>query len=104
MRKMIWKMLFSVIACTIVIMESSNIVMAAEFDPNYCANRYPDVVSVLGTSTDALYQHYLIYGMNEGRYPYKRAMPGEKVDGVNRTVTVAIGSETTGFTPVAIDK
>ncbi len=42
----------------------------AIFDAEYYAQNYPDVVSALGTDADALYQHYLVAGKNEGRLPY----------------------------------
>ncbi len=54
---------------------------AAKFDPNYYAVAYPDVVAVLGTEAQALYNHYLVYGMKEGRLPYEGAAPGAAVDG-----------------------
>lgn len=38
------------------------------FDPTYYAQTYPDVVAVFGTSPNALYSHYVIYGKNEGRF------------------------------------
>ena len=39
------------------------------FDPDYYAANNPDVVAVIGTSPEALYQHYLSYGRMEGRRP-----------------------------------
>ena len=39
-----------------------------EFDAEYYASRYPDVVSVLGTDPEVLFNHYLTYGIKEGRY------------------------------------
>ncbi len=77
-------------------------VMAANFDPAFYANTYPDVVSVLGNSTDALYNHYISYGMKEGRTPYAGALPGEKVDGIDNTSLPA--SSSTAFSPVPLNK
>lgn len=37
------------------------------FDATYYAEKYPDVVSVLGNSKKALYRHFMTYGMKEGR-------------------------------------
>lgn len=37
------------------------------FDAEYYAKNNPDVVVVYGTDEDALYQHYIDYGKNEGR-------------------------------------
>lgn len=37
------------------------------FDATYYAETYPDVVAVLGTDADALFNHYVSNGINEGR-------------------------------------
>lgn len=37
------------------------------FDAEFYAQTYPDVVAVFGTDAGALYQHYLAYGIAEGR-------------------------------------
>ena len=37
------------------------------FDPVYYGNRYPDVVKALGNDAEALYNHFLKYGLEEGR-------------------------------------
>lgn len=39
-----------------------------KFDPNYYARRYPDVVAALGSDPEVLQNHYLTYGITEGRY------------------------------------
>lgn len=39
------------------------------FDAAYYAEAYPDVSAAVGTSADALYNHYLTYGRFEGRHP-----------------------------------
>ncbi|MCR5403275.1 MAG: L,D-transpeptidase [Butyrivibrio sp.] len=41
---------------------------ATGFDPAYYAARYPDVVQALGDSRQALLNHYLSYGVHEGRF------------------------------------
>lgn len=41
-----------------------------KFDATYYAATYPDVVAVLGTNENVLYQHYLMSGKAEGRRPY----------------------------------
>ncbi len=41
---------------------------AAGFDPVYYAAKYPDVVAAVGDSQPALINHYLTFGINEGRY------------------------------------
>ena len=42
-------------------------IMENGFDPVYYANHYPDVVAVLGRDPQKLYQHYTLFGKNEGR-------------------------------------
>lgn len=43
----------------------------AVFDSEWYLQQYPDVATwSLGTSADALYQHYTLCGANEGRLPY----------------------------------
>ncbi len=43
------------------------------FDPSYYAKNNPDVVAAFGTSADALYLHYMKFGICEGRKPYADA-------------------------------
>lgn len=50
-----------------------------KFDPKYYAETYPDVAELIGTDTEALYEHYLNFGIYEGRSPYKNA-PYVKLD------------------------
>lgn len=42
--------------------------MASGFDPVYYAAKYPDVANAVGTSQKALINHYLTFGIAEGRY------------------------------------
>lgn len=65
---------------------------ACNFDPSYYAATYPDVVAVLGTDPQALYNHYLTYGIQEGRTPYAGAAPGISVDGI-ANVPVEVSEE-----------
>lgn len=67
-----------------------------KFDPAYYAETYPDVVAILGTDSQALMNHYLEYGMKEGRHPYRGSDSGATVDGIADTVA---GAENV-FTPV----
>ena len=55
---------------------------AAQFDPAFYGAAYPDVTAVFGTDAQALLNHYLTYGMAEGRFPAADAQPGEAVDAV----------------------
>ena len=41
---------------------------ASGFDPVYYAERYPDVANAVGTSQKALIQHYIDFGVYEGRF------------------------------------
>lgn len=59
---------------------------ASEFDPVYYAAAYPDVAAAVGTEPEALWNHYLAYGMAEGRCPYAGAQPGETVSGISGAV------------------
>lgn len=43
---------------------------ASDFDPVYYAASYPDVAAKVGTESETLWNHYLAYGMAEGRCPY----------------------------------
>lgn len=41
--------------------------MSLVFDPQYYANRYPDVKAVYGTNAAQLFEHFKQFGMKEGR-------------------------------------
>ena len=56
-----------------------------EFDAEYYASRYPDVVSVLGTDPEVLFNHYLTYGIKEGRYQNKWEEDNKIVNSSNLT-------------------
>lgn len=58
---------------------------AGSFDPVYYAALYPDVAAAVGTSPEALYNHYVNFGQKEGRIPYEGATGGESVDGTADT-------------------
>lgn len=53
---------------------------ADSFDPVYYAALYPDVAAAVGTSPEALYNHYVNFGQKEGRIPYEGAAGGASVD------------------------
>lgn len=40
------------------------------FDAEYYAENNPDVVAALGTDKNVLYQHFVMFGVNEGRLPF----------------------------------
>lgn len=68
-----------------ILILSGSSASAKSFDPAYYASKYPDVVNALGTDSGALYNHYMTYGINEGRFPYEGASSGEAVDGIADT-------------------
>ena len=47
---------------------------AGDFDPDFYAAQYPDVVAAYGTNPNALYSHYLAFGVNEHRYKNREDM------------------------------
>ena len=47
--------------------EDNASVIPEEFDPEFYAQTYPDVVAIYGNSPEALYKHYQEYGKAEGR-------------------------------------
>lgn len=65
------------------------------FDAEYYAEQYPDVVAVYGTETAALYQHYTVYGRNEGRSAVRPegAEPAVEAAGVQTTGVVLVSDE-----------
>lgn len=78
---------------------------AAKFDPVFYGAFYPDVTAVFGTDPQALLNHYLTYGMTEGRLPAANAAPGEAVDGIQSSETVSEPVESqSAFQPVPMDK
>ena len=66
------KRLFSpAISCIIALMAVILFPVKAQasgFDPVYYAERYPDVAAAVGTSQQALINHYLTFGIGEGRF------------------------------------
>lgn len=73
------KKTFAMILTAAVVLGSSLTAFAAPermpdggvFDAEYYAQNNPDVEAVIGTDKDALYNHYLFCGRNEGRQPYE---------------------------------
>ena len=68
------KTLLAAMAATMVLSSSLTAFAAPEtmpdgtiFDAEYYAQTNPDVVAILGTDKNALYQHYLNFGKAEGR-------------------------------------
>ncbi len=59
----------TVIACLFTALLANTVTAdAAGFDPVYYAAKYPDVVAAVGDSQKALINHYLTFGIGEGRY------------------------------------
>lgn len=71
------KIMMLVLAATMMLSSSITVLAAPEvvevngdcivFDYEYYVNTYPDVVAAVGTSKEALIQHYISYGSAEGR-------------------------------------
>jgi len=65
---MVKKLFYSIMcmsACLIIFGMSAR---ADGFDAAYYAAKYPDVVNELGTDPQTLYNHYLTFGIKEGRF------------------------------------
>jgi lipoprotein-anchoring transpeptidase ErfK/SrfK len=52
----------------IIFSSTSNATENVGFDANYYATKYPDVVNALGNDPNVLYNHYITYGLKEGRF------------------------------------
>lgn len=64
------------------------------FDPTYYAATYPDVAAAVGTSANALYNHYITSGKAEGRKPNANAAGGAEVSGISATTAAAATYQT----------
>ena len=74
MRKKGVKVLLATMVCTMMIgatafAQEKTMPDGTVFDTEYYAQSNPDVVAVLGMDENLLYQHYVVYGKNEGRKP-----------------------------------
>lgn len=76
-KRMRKKLMLATLALTLVAGSSITALAAPEvtpdggvFDAEYYAENYPDVVQALGTDKAALYQHFVTFGVNEGRLPF----------------------------------
>ena len=63
------------------------------FDAEFYAATYPDVVAALGTSEQALYNHYLNNGIHEGRLPYQPNPYVQLYGGIINQYMVAINQQ-----------
>jgi lipoprotein-anchoring transpeptidase ErfK/SrfK len=68
---------------------------ASGFDPVYYAQKYPDVVAVVGDSQQALINHYLTFGIGEGRF--QNAEEEEAGTPLNTYVDVDIPNQTVTY-------
>lgn len=86
------KFLFVFFACLIVFVIP---VKAGDFDANYYAEKYPDVVAVYGTNPANLYDHYLNYGRAEHRFKNaEEEQNGISSDNLDTYVDVDIANQT----------
>ena len=63
------KTVLVILAAIFVMSADTGAVYAADFDPVYYAQRYPDVANTVGCGEKALYEHYINIGQKEGKYP-----------------------------------
>lgn len=63
------------------------------FDAEYYAQQNPDVVNALGSTQEALYQHYVQYGKEEGRLPVS---PKDAPNEIVATQTLGFENEVVG--------
>ena len=56
------------------------------FDAEFYAQNNPDVVAALGTDAGLLYQHYVMFGKNEGRLPYAQSSTAANTNGTTMTL------------------
>ena len=68
MKKRLFCLALSCIMAAIAIILFPMHALASGFDPVYYAERYPDVAAAVGTSQPALINHYLTFGIGEGRF------------------------------------
>lgn len=97
-RRIVTKSLAMAMAVGMIAFNTMNAMAAEKFDPAFYASTYPDVVAALGTDANALYDHYITYGRNEGRKAYEGAAGGEEVSSMTDSAKPADRTETTGIT------
>ena len=68
MKKRITSLFLCLITSVIFILGMPVQANASGFDPIYYATKYPDVANEVGTSQQALINHYLNFGIAEGRF------------------------------------
>lgn len=72
MKKKVMKTILLTLTCsalcgTMAFAQEKTMPDGTVFDAEYYAQSNPDVVAALGTDENLLYQHYVLYGKNEGR-------------------------------------
>ena len=93
------KRILTIALATVMLVGSTMCVNAAPktmadggvFDAEYYAQNNPDVVAVFGTDENMLYQHYVLYGKQEGRLATE---PGATVIGNAASTPTDNGNET----------
>lgn len=76
-RKKVMAAVMTAAVAIIVMRHPVQVRAAGEFDPVFYAAAYADVVALLGTDAEALYNHYQNFGQKEGRFPYAGAAAGK---------------------------
>ncbi|MBO5292483.1 MAG: hypothetical protein J6B10_04800 [Lachnospiraceae bacterium] len=67
MKTILLTLICSVLCGTMAFAQEKTMPDGTVFDAEYYAQSNPDVVAALGTDENLLYQHYVVYGKNEGR-------------------------------------
>ena len=88
------KFILPIIAAALIVSLNLQAVFATDFDYNYYAQRYPDVLNTVGYSEKALYDHYTKIGQKEGRFPNAQAEINATQRMVNGTVDPVTGKVT----------
>ncbi len=98
--KRIIKASFMLLFMSVFVLLFSVSAEASGFDPAYYAEKYPDVVAVVGDSQPALINHYLTFGIGEGRFQNAEEEAAGTplntyvdVDITNQTVTYILNGE-----------
>lgn len=72
-----------------------------DFDANYYARKYPDVVAVVGNDPTALHNHYITNGEKEGRYVCQAEETEYFSKGITKKDIVNPGSNVVNTAPAA---
>ena len=95
MKKSISNLLICILAVAFLVVLFPIKAMASGFDPVYYAEKYPDVANAVGTSQPALINHYITFGVYEGRF--QNAAEEEAGTPLNTYIDVNIEAQTVTY-------